>query len=387
MNNNIFNNLTKDIKSCLNHNKKDYYVHEPIEIEKSKKDVMKCIQSTNVSTSGLYLEKFTNEIKKITGSKYVLLTNTGTSALFISLKQFNIQNTEVLLPSMTFVATTNVIKYLDGIPHFIDCEKLYPTIDIDKLERYLSTNCQIKNNKCINKKTKKQIKTLIAVHAFGYPVDMYKLKKLCSKFYIDIIEDGAGALGTFICNKHVGTFSNYGILSFNGNKIVTTGMGGAILIKNKKDYIDLYHLINVAKIQHSWKLEYNDIGYNFKMANINASLGLNQIKNIKKILLNKKKLHNLYNKKLTKYKFFDMMTKKKSTKPNYWLNNLIIKKNTIKKTVLIEKFQKNRIYVRELWKPQHLLPMYKKYPKMELTNSVNLWKTTISLPSSYIENI
>ena len=385
MNNILFEKLVKDIKSCSCHNKKDYYVHEPIGMQNCKKDVIDCIQSTYVSTSGKYLDKFKNEIKKLTKSNYVVLTNTGTSALFMSLKMIDIKNTEILIPSMTFVATTNVVKYLDGIPHFIDCEKKYPTIDLMKLKNYLSDHCYMKSKKCINKKTNKHIKGLIAVHAFGYPVDIPNLKKLCSKYNIEIIEDGAGALGSYINNKHIGTFNNFGILSFNGNKIVTTGMGGAILIKYKKDYLKINHLINVAKKPHDWKLEHNDIGYNFKMSNINASLGYRQLKNIKKTLKRKRNLHNTYLKKFIKYKFLDIMIKNNGSDPNYWLNNLIINKHDINIQTLIKKLHKNRIYVRELWKPQHLLPMFKNYPKMNLSNSINLWKTTISLPSSYIE--
>jgi len=379
-------NIYNKIKLCLEKDRSEYHVHEPINLDRSRNNLLKCIKSGFVSTRGDFIDKFSTEIKKITKSKYVLLTNTGTSSLFISLYQLKINDTEVLVPSMTFAATCNSIKYLGGYPHFIDCEENYPNIDSHKLEEYLNKNCILKNGRCINKKTKKVISTLIVVHAFGYPADVLSIKKICNKYNIAIIEDAAGGLGSYLNNQHLGTFTRIGILSFNGNKIVTSGMGGALLIKYKKDFNFLSHLIGTARKLHPWRIDHNMVGYNLKMANINASLGYSQIIHLNSILMKKRRLHKLYSSTLDDHNCKIMNSS--ASKPNYWINNLILeKKYKDDKIPLIEKLHRDKIFVREIWKPQHLLSMHRTCPHMNMENTVDLWKRTISLPSSYLKNV
>ena len=226
----MYRNIIDKIKSCLPTSRDKYVIHEPFFDDKSFIDSKKCLESSFVSTQGYYLEKFESKLRDITGSNHVILTNTGTAALFLSLKISDINQTEVLVPSMTFAATVNAILYNNGIPHFIDCEADSSKNDLEKLNQYLSDNLLVKNNGCFNRVTKNRVSSIIVVHAYGLPVDIDKLRKITKKYKLEIIEDAAGALGSFYKGKHVGISSRSSILSFNGNKIVTTGMGGAILL-------------------------------------------------------------------------------------------------------------------------------------------------------------
>ena len=377
--------LSKYILLSIGVKRNIYEVHEPIIPKSTKKDIKKCIESSFVSSAGTYIEKFEAKLKNITRSKYILLTNSGTAALFISLKQLNIENNEVLIPSMTFVATSNAVIYNNAIPHYIDSLPDNPCIDIDKLDLYLAKICVMKNGICYNKITKKKIKVLIAVHAYGYTVNMVNLLKICNKYNIKVIEDAAGALGSYYKNKHVGTFSDFGILSFNGNKIVTTGMGGAILIKNYKNYKAIKHLISTARLKHPYEIIHNKIGYNLRMSNLNAALGYSQLICLKDTLVKKKKLYNKYCTNINKSELCISIKETGNSKQNNWVNNIIIKDEYMSMKGEIFSFLHYKgIKCRALWKPQHLLNMNIHYPKMKMDNCIKLWKTVISLPSSYI---
>ncbi len=381
------NRLADNIKSLLEPFGKKHNVHEPYFDKNSIGNIKKCIESSYVSTSGQYVTDFKKKLSLIIGSPRVVLTSSGTASLHLALNVIGIEGKEVLLPSMTFVATTNSIKYNLGIPHFIDVEKENVNIDPVKLEKYLKLISVIKNNRCYNKSTKKEIKCLILVHAFGHPADIDKIQKLCKMYCLEIVEDAAGALGSRLRNKHVGTFGRFGIISFNGNKIITTGMGGAIICKNNSDYKKIMHLSSTARIQHPWKIEHNQIGYNYRMANLNASLGVSQLKSLNKFIKNKKKLHLMYLKLSKDNDLFDILENSNGNS-NYWLNNLILKPQYKKfKVKLIKRLHKNNIFVRELWTPQHILPMYKKCEYSNLDNTIDLWQRTISLPSSFYNGL
>tara|TARA_B100000287_G_scaffold371157_1_gene369036 strand:- start:1195 stop:2346 length:1152 start_codon:yes stop_codon:yes gene_type:complete len=383
----MYKNIIDKIKSCLPANRDEYVIHEPFFDNKSYNDSKKCLNSSFVSTQGHYLEKFELKLKDVTGSNHVILTNTGTAALFLSLKINNINQTEVLVPSMTFVATVNAILYNNGIPHFIDCEEDSPNIDLEKLNQYLSDNLIVKNNGCFNRITKNKVSSIIVVHAYGLPVDINKLRKITKKYKLEIIEDAAGALGSFYNDKHVGISSRASILSFNGNKIVTTGMGGAILLKNYSDYKKIKHIISTARKIHKWKVEHDVLGYNLRMANINASIGYNQLCNLKKTLSLKTKLFSQYKKVFKDDKYCYINSYSRDSKPNNWVINLMLKDDYIKNhQELLNQLHKNKLYLRELWKPQHLSKYLKNYPKSDLKNTINIWKKTISLPSCYYKS-
>ena len=383
--NNLLRNLSKIILLSIGKKRLDYQVHEPIISKSAETHLLRCIKSNYVSSFGEYLSKFEDKLKDITGSKYIVLTNSGTAALFISLKQLEVEKCEVLTPSMTFAATSNAIVYNDAIPHYIDSMRSNPCIDVDKLALYLSEICAMKKNVCYNKISKRRIKALIVVHAFGYTAEMTKLIKLCNKYNIKILEDAAGALGSYYKNKHVGTFSDFGILSFNGNKIVTTGMGGAILMKKHKDYKMVKHLISTARLEHPYETEHDKVGYNLRMSNINAALGYSQLLSFETTLKKKKILCEKYISNISKTELCNFIIENNSSKQNNWVNNLIIKDKYINmRSDIFNYLHSKGIKCRAAWKPQHLLQMNLNYPKMKTDNCVKLWKSIISLPSSYI---
>lgn len=243
MKKNFYFRLVKAIKLITK--KKKSYLHEPLLDESDTKEIKKCIESSFVSSISPHVNLFERSIAKITKSKYVIATVNATSALHIALKLIDIKPTdEVLMPSLNFVSSANAVKYCSAVPHFIEIDRKNLSVDLIKLENYLKKISYIKNNKCFNKKTKRRIKALIVVHLFGYSGNLNKIYDLCKKFKIKLIEDAAEAFGSYFKKKHLGTFGDLGVLSFNGNKIVTTGGGGAILTSNLGLAKKAFSLIN-----------------------------------------------------------------------------------------------------------------------------------------------
>ena len=380
----IIEKIIKKIKLCLPSNYKELHLHEPNFDKQDINNVKDCIKSTTVSTSGDFIESFTEKLKKFTGSKYILLTSSGSSALFLSLKMINIQNCEILLPSMTFVATANSIMQANGIPNFVDSSDESLNICPIKLEDYLKKIAIMRNKLCVNRISGRVIKAIIVVHAYGQPADIASIKGITKKYNIQVIEDGAGALGSYYNKSHIGLTSRFSILSFNGNKIITTGMGGAILFKNKKDYMKIKHLISTARLPHAWKVEHDQVGYNLRMANINAALGDGQMQRIKKTIRQKQILFKRYQDIFDDDEYCFLHKSNPKHQSNNWVINLYLK-NKYRKyhQKLIKSLHKHKILVREIWKPQHMNVMYKNMPKSSMHNVLKHWKTGISLPSSY----
>ena len=283
---NLVNKISKISK------KKKLKLHEPNITNIEKKYINEALNSTYVSTYGNLTTIFEDKIKKYTGNKFAIATINGTSALHLSLLTSDVKvNDEVLVPTLTFVGTINAIKYCSAIPHFIDSDPQTLGVDPKLLENWLEKIALIKNRKCYNKITGREIKALIAVHVFGHPCEIDKICNICKKFNIKLIEDAAGALGSFYKRVHVGNFGIAGILSFNGNKILTTGGGGIILTNNYKFAIKARLLANTSKENHKWDFLHSCIGYNYRLPNLNAALGLAQLEKLNKYLISKRNLY------------------------------------------------------------------------------------------------
>jgi perosamine synthetase len=365
--------------------KKNVVLHEPFFSQLEKKTLVDCIESGFVSSAGKYVDKFEYKIRKFTNSKYAISAINGTAALHLALHLLDIsKNDEVILPTITFVATANAISYCGAIPHFVDSELSTFGIDVIRLEKYLSKNCKIINGKCFNKNTKRIIKAIIAVHIFGNPMNIEELLRVAKKFRLKVIEDSAEALGSFYKNTHLGNFGDIGILSFNGNKIITTGGGGMLLIKSDKLAKKAKHLSTTAKKKHKWEYFHDQVGFNYRMPNINAALGHAQISNINKLIKAKKKLHFLYKKNFSKIRGVNLITVNPfSKKNNYWLNAIFIYNSSIsKRNKLLKELHRSGYYCRPVWTPLHKLPMYRKSPKDKLINAEIIEKSVINIPSS-----
>ena len=318
------------------------------------------------------------------GGEMVIATVNGTSAIHLALVVMGAnKNDEILLPSLNFVAAGNAIRYCNSKPHFVEVEEETLGIDPIKLEKYLKKIVIKKNNISFNKYTKKQIRFMLPLHMFGHPAKILELKKISKKYNLKIIEDAAEGLGSTYKNRHLGTFGDIGVLSFNGNKIITTGGGGALLTNSLKIAKKLKYLSTTAKKPHKWKYEYSDIGYNYRMPGINASLGCAQMKRIKSYVSIKRKLFKKYKSGFRNINDVTIFQEPKYAKSNYWLQTIILdNKISYLKEKILEKINNLGFSIRPVWKPLHKLDKFKSYPRMEMKITENLEKRILNLPSS-----
>ena len=359
-------------------------IHEPHLDSLDIKYAKSCINSNYVSNISNFVEKFSNSLKKFTKSKYVIPLSSGTAALHIALKTLGIDHKhEVLIPSFTFIATANAVKYCNANPHFVEIEEKSFGIDFDKLDKYLqSSKFKKKNGHLINKKTKKIITTIIPVHVLGNSVDIRGLIRISKKYKLNIVEDASGSMGTFYNNQHLGTFGRFGILSFNGNKIITTGGGGALLCQDKNLAKRALHLSNVAKVKSKHIYYHDEVGYNYLMPGINAALGLSQIKKISDILKIKKKIFQHYVANLSTYSFLKIIKPRKEIKSNYWINTCILTENKKHlKNKIIGNLNKKNFGAKSAWMPLHKLKIYSKSERMSLKKTNIIFDRIITLPS------
>jgi perosamine synthetase len=361
----------------ISNKKTKIFLHKPYLDKTDQKSLVRSIKSSNVSTYGITTSNFEKRIKEYTKAKYVVALNSGTSALQLAIIACGIKkNQEVLIPSLNFIASSNAVIYNASIPHYIDSD--YDLgIHIEKLEKYLNKITQIKNNQCVNLKTGRVIKAIIPTHIFGRIININKLKSLCKKFKLIMIEDSSEAFGAFYKKKHAGTFGLCGAISFNGNKIITTGGGGAILTNSKKIFTKIKFLATVAKKGE----RYDEVGYNYRMPSLNAALGISQLNKINYIKKKKYLNHLRYKEFFKKSNSFSFMEDKDFISSNYWLNYIIFKSDDILNKKFFEFFNNKNIEVRKIWALNSEGNSYKKYPKMDLKISKYLSKRIVCIPS------
>ena len=377
------NKILNKLKQVIN--SKDFTpLHIPI-FEGNEIDyVTDCIKSNFVSSVGEYVNKFEEAISKYTGAKYAILTVNGTSALHISLLLVGVKrDDEVLMPAMTFIATANAVSYIGAIPHFVDVDEKTLGIDSKKLDEYLSRICEMRNGECFNKNTNKRIKAIVPMHTFGHPVDMDELIKVAKKYNIEIVEDAAESLGSFYKGVHTGNFGKVSAISFNGNKIITTGGGGCILTNDEELAKKAKHITTTAKIPHPYEYEHDTIGYNYRMPALNAALGLAQIEKLPEFIEKKRKLATIYQDVFKDIEEVEFFVEPEYAKSNYWLNAIILKENNKSlRDEILKETNENGIMTRPIWKLMHHLEMFKNCPKMDLSVSENLENRIINIPSS-----
>ncbi len=364
-------------------------LHSPYFNDSDVKNLKDCIKSTFVSSKGKFINKFEKKIKNITGAKYVVLTNSGSSATYLALRAMNLKpNTEIFIPTLNYISNANALCSLNFIPHFVESEIDSFGIDINLLEKYFELNFKRKKKVIINKKTGNVLSGLICTHIFGNTNNIDKVKKFCKKNKLFLIEDSSEALGSKFKSKHLGTFGDVGLLSFNGNKIITTGGGGALITNRKDVYIRAKHLSQNAKLKHLWEYRYDNIGYNIAMPNINASLGLSQVNRLNKNINKKRQLYKFYEKFLSKFSLMKISKIDKDMKSNYWLITVLISDKSLKlRDKILNYMNKKGIRVRPIWQLLHTINVFKNYPRMEIKIAKILEKKIINLPSSPHLNI
>ncbi|EAK6207653.1 aminotransferase LegC [Campylobacter coli] len=368
------------IKSLFN--KENIALHEPCFIGNEKKYLLECIDSGFVSSVGEFVTRFEETLKEKTKARFVIATNTGTAALHIALLANGIdENCEVITQSMSFVATANAIAYTGAKPIFLDIDENTLSLSPKALEHFLENQTYQKDNLSYNKTTHKPIKACVIMHTFGLSAHIKAIKELCEKYHILLIEDAAEALGSTYENKALGTFGKCGILSFNGNKIITGGCGGAILSDDENLAKLARHLSTTAKIPHPYEYDHDRIAYNYRLCNINAAILLAGLENLELFLENKRELAKIYKdffKNHDKCKFID---EKSNEKSNFWLNTLLFKNENLR-NIFLEECLKNNIFVRPVWKSLPSLKAFQNCQSNELINTKKLEKRLINLPSS-----
>ena len=364
--------------------KKDkIFLHEPLFIGNEKKYVNDCIDSTFVSSVGEYVNRFEKEFAKKVGSRYAIATVNGTAALHIALILANVKrDDEVITQPLTFVATCNAISYIGAKPIFIDVDLDTLGMSPKSLKNFLETNCEIQNNRCINKTTGKTIKACVPMHTFGHPCRIDEIKEICDNWQITLVEDAAESLGSYYKNRHTGTFGKLGVFSFNGNKIITSGGGGAIVTDDENLAKRAKHLTTTAKVPHPYEYVHDEIGYNYRMPNLNAALLVAQLENLEFFLKKKRELASEYK------NFFDKMDIKfieepLNTKSNFWLNAILLD-DLNQRNEFLKFTNSNGVMTRAIWRLMNELEMFKESQCTDLKNAKYLEQRVVNIPSGVV---
>lgn len=359
-------------------------LHPPHLDDEDVKEVSKCIRSSFVSTFSGYVDDFERSLGAYVGSSYVVATNSGTSGLHLALKAIGVgAESEVLVPNISFVATANAVSYCGATPHFVDVEPDFLGVDPLKLRIYLGKiGIRIKGS-LVNKNTGRQIKALIVMHCFGRPCMMEEILDVCNLFNILLVEDAAEALGSRYRDAHIGNVGVCSVLSFNGNKIITTGGGGAVLTKDEGVAQRIRCLANVAKSPGALNMSHSEVGYNYRMPGLNAALGISQLNKISSILERKRRLFNSYMEAFSGLSEVSLMGEPDKSVSNFWLQVIRIDDRKIDCASILNALNGNGFQCRGLWTPLCLLPPYASNPRADdLSSSLEAAHKIICLPSN-----
>jgi len=373
---------------------KDWYqtdqfipLHEPRFKNIDKEYVADAIDSTFVSSVGEYVTKFEHELGQYLGVKHVVAMVNGTTALQLALKIAGVQEGhEVITQPLTFVATANAIVHNNAQPVFVDVNKETLGLSPAALSRFLDQNVEKRDGKALNKETHKQVSAIVPMHTFGHPCKIKEILDIADHWSIPVVEDSAEALGSMVSSQHCGTFGKAGVLSFNGNKTITCGGGGAILTNDDKLAKKARHLTTTAKKDHQWDYVHDEVGYNFRMPNLNAALASAQFTQLKEILRDKRYLSNAYRFFFKDVAWCDYVREPEGCTSNYWLNT-IITSGKRERDEFLKAANDSGIMTRPAWQLMSDLKMYKNCQKGELENAKWLRDRIVNLPSSARINV
>jgi perosamine synthetase len=356
-------------------------LHEPRFVGNEKQYLLDVIDSTFVSSVGPYVSEFEQKIAEYCDSKHAVATVNGTAALHIALLLAGVkQGEEVITQAVTFVATCNAISYCGAQPVFLDIDKATLGLSPLAVKGFLATFAECRDDGIYNKSTGKRIAACLPMHVFGHPCDIVGLKRVCDQYGIPIVEDAAEALGSRYSNNHCGTFGKLGVLSFNGNKIITTGGGGMILTDDDELARQAKHLTTTAKLPHVWQFVHDQVGYNYRMPNLNAALGLAQLEQLPRFIQRKRELTDLY-RDWAEQHAVDLVLEPAGARSNYWLHALRLN-DAQQRDHFLELSNAQGVMTRPLWELMPNLPMYKQCQHDELINSYWLAERLVNVPSS-----
>jgi perosamine synthetase len=362
----------------------DSPLHAPSFGEKESQYLDECLRTTYVSSAGPFVDRFEKELAEFTGSKYAISVVNGTAALHLALRIAGVQaGHEVLIPALTFIATANAVTYCNATPHFIDSCFDNLGIDVSRLDKYLSSVTKLESGKCVNKLTGNVISAIVPMHTFGHPSLIDELVTIAEKYSLIVIEDAAESIGSYYKDKHTGSFGKMGVFSFNGNKTITTGGGGAIITDDLNLATAAKYLSTTAKERHDWEFIHNEIGYNYRMPNLNAALGCAQLSGLPEKLKLKRRLFSKYKESFSGISGVKVFEEPSNCISNYWLQTLVLDPDHVdfQEAILRETNQRG-IMTRPAWNLICDLPPYKKSPRMEMITSPKLRNSIINIPSS-----
>lgn len=358
-------------------------LHEPCFIGNEGQYVRDCIESTWVSSVGKYVDRFEEQLAEFTGMKRAVVVVNGTAALHITLNIAGIAaGDEVLTPALTFVATANAVAYCGAVPHFLDSDEASLGVDPEKLSAHIREIGELREDGCYNRETGRRIKALIPMHTFGHPVDLDSLNEICEKYRLIMIEDAAESIGSLYKGRHTGHWGLLSILSFNGNKIVTTGGGGAILTNSEALADEVKHITTTAKVPHPWEYRHDRIGYNYRLPNINAALGCAQMEKLPVFLQRKRNLAARYEEAFAGISGVRFFREPSYGRSNYWLNAIILEESCAdQRDAVLACTNRHGIMTRPSWTLMHRLPMFAECPRMDLRCAESLERRIINIPS------
>ncbi len=359
-------------------------LHEPTFNGNEWLYVKECLDSTHVSSVGKFVDRFESDLSLYTGAKYAIAVVNGTAALHIALLLAGVGfNDEVLVPALTFVATANAISYCGAKQHFVESEFDTLGMDSEKLYAHLKKHTRQHCGQCINISTGRVIRAMVPMHTFGHPSDISGLLAIAHDFNIVLIEDGAESLGSTYSGQHMGTFGLMGTLSFNGNKTITTGGGGAILTNNSEIARRAKHISTTAKLPHSWEFIHDEIGYNYRLPNLNAALGCAQLEQLTSKILEQRKLFSLYESAFESVDGVRLISEPDKCFSNYWLQTILLDANNAQyRNNILQHTNHVGITTRPVWRLMHKLTPFADCPRMELPIAEQLEQRLINIPSS-----
>ena len=359
-------------------------LHEPTFVGNELLYIKECLDTTFVSSVGKFVDRFEHDLAAYTGAKHAVAVVNGTAALHISLLLAGVKsNDEVLVPALNFVATANAITYCGATPHFVDSHDTKLGIDTAKLRDYLQAHTQQCSGRCTNTATGQVIRAIVPMHTFGHPVDIDGLLAVAHDFNIVMVEDAAESLGSEYHGQHTGTFGLMGTLSFNGNKIITTGGGGAILTNDTEIALRAKHITTTAKLPHAWEFIHDEIGYNYRLSNINAALGYAQLEQLPAKLMTKRMLFKRYQDAFVPLEGAKLVVEPEQCSSNYWLQTIMLNEDQVhQRDAILQATNDAGFMTRPVWRLMHQLSPFTSCPRMDLTAAELLAQRLINIPSS-----
>jgi aminotransferase in exopolysaccharide biosynthesis len=359
-------------------------LHAPVFIGKEKEYLIDCVNSTFVSYIGSYVTKFEMLTAEYTRSKYAVAVVNGTAALQVALQIAGVKSgDEVITQPLTFVATANAISHCGAEPVFIDVDLDTMGMSPEKLEAWLKYNLKIdsKTGKICNRTTNRSVSAIVPMHTFGFPCRIEQIIEIANQYNIPVIEDSTESLGSYCNGKHTGTFGLAGVLSYNGNKTITTGGGGMIITDDTDFAKKAKHITTTGKLPHKWEYIHDIIAYNYRLTNVNAALGVAQMEYLENIIANKRETARLYRNFFLNSEII-FFNEPKDSKANYWLNTILLK-NRNERDAFLDFTHANSIITRPAWHLMNNLEMYKKCETGELPNSQILYDKIVTIPSGF----